>query len=108
MILYANDLRAKDHISGKTTFRTLCAPAHKVQEICLPGSEGGAKLPSSLPLSNAAICNSLPLSSFHHQFLASSSSPSRVAVPLAPPRRYGKRRWRPEAHSKWPNAEKVP
>jgi hypothetical protein len=44
MILYANDLRAKDHISGKTTFRTLCAPAHKVQEICLPGSGGGAKL----------------------------------------------------------------
>jgi hypothetical protein len=26
MSLYANDLRAQHHISGKTTFRTLCAP----------------------------------------------------------------------------------
>jgi hypothetical protein len=41
MILYANDLRAKDHISGKTTFRTLCAPAHKVRESCTPGSVRG-------------------------------------------------------------------
>jgi hypothetical protein len=39
MSLYANGLRAQHHISGKTTFRTLCAPAHKVREICPPGSE---------------------------------------------------------------------
>src|ERR1700741_666951 len=42
--LIARNLRAQHHISGKTTFCTLCAPTHKVQEICLSGSEGGAKL----------------------------------------------------------------
>jgi hypothetical protein len=42
MSLYANGLRAQHHISGKTTFRTLCAPAHKVRETRQSGSEGGA------------------------------------------------------------------
>ena len=42
MILYANGLRAQHHISGKTTFRTLCAPAHKVRESRPPGSVRGA------------------------------------------------------------------
>src|SRR5260221_5257049 len=40
--LYANGLRAQHHISGKTTFRTLCAPAHKVRESRPPGSVRGA------------------------------------------------------------------
>jgi len=44
MTLYANGLRARHHISAKNTFSILCAPAHKVQENCLFGSEGGAKL----------------------------------------------------------------
>ena len=43
MTLYANGLRARHHISAKNTFGILCAPAHKMLEICLPGSEGGAK-----------------------------------------------------------------
>jgi hypothetical protein len=42
--LIARSLRAQHHISGKTTFRTLCAGAHKEREIRLSGSEGGAKL----------------------------------------------------------------
>jgi hypothetical protein len=42
MSLYANGLRAQYHISGKTTFRILCAPAHKMRENRLSGSEGGA------------------------------------------------------------------
>ena len=33
MSLYANGLRAQHHISGKTTFRILCAGAHKMREI---------------------------------------------------------------------------
>src|SRR6516164_4126230 len=37
-------LRARHHISAKNTFCTLCAGAHKVQEIYQPGSEGGARL----------------------------------------------------------------
>jgi hypothetical protein len=41
MSLYANGLRAQHHISGKTTFRTLCAPAHKVRESRPPGSVRG-------------------------------------------------------------------
>jgi hypothetical protein len=41
MSLYANGLRAQHHISGKTTFRTLCAPAHKVRESRSPGSVRG-------------------------------------------------------------------
>jgi hypothetical protein len=41
MSLYANGLRVQHHISGKTTFRILCAGAHKMREICLSGSEGG-------------------------------------------------------------------
>jgi hypothetical protein len=44
MSLYANGLRAQHHISGKTTFRTLCAGAHKMRESRLSGSEGGAIL----------------------------------------------------------------
>jgi hypothetical protein len=42
MSLYANGLRAQHHISRKTTFRTLCAPAHKVRESRPPGSVRGA------------------------------------------------------------------
>src|SRR5580704_1144924 len=38
----ARSLRAQDHISGKTTFRTLCAGAHKMRESRPPGSVRGA------------------------------------------------------------------
>jgi hypothetical protein len=41
MSLYANGLRAQYHISGKTTFRILCAPAHKMRESRTPGSVRG-------------------------------------------------------------------
>src|ERR1700738_2875276 len=41
--LTERSLRTQHHISGKTTFSTLCAGAHKVLEICQSGSEGGAK-----------------------------------------------------------------
>jgi hypothetical protein len=33
MSLYANGLQAQHHISEKTTFRILCAGAHKMREI---------------------------------------------------------------------------
>src|SRR5258708_33171633 len=39
--LIARSLRARHHISGKTTFRTLCAGAHKVRESRPPGSVRG-------------------------------------------------------------------
>jgi len=41
MSLYANGLRAEHHISAKTTFLRLCAPAHKVRESRPPGSVRG-------------------------------------------------------------------
>jgi hypothetical protein len=41
MLLYANGLRARHHITGKTTFRTLCAGAHKVRETRPLGSVRG-------------------------------------------------------------------
>src|SRR5258708_18062879 len=40
--LTGRGLRTQHHITGKTTFRTLCAPAHKVREIRPPGSVRGA------------------------------------------------------------------
>ena len=41
MSLYANGLRAQHHINGKTTFRILCALAHKMHESRSPGSVRG-------------------------------------------------------------------
>src|SRR5271166_5224148 len=40
--LTGRGLRTQHHITGKTTFRTLCAPAHKVRESRPPGSVPGA------------------------------------------------------------------
>src|ERR1700739_3347608 len=95
--LIARNLRAQHHISGKTTFCTLCAPTHKVQESCLPGSEGGAKLPSSLPLSNpspSADCEDC--ARFNCALLAAEgkAAPVFIRPPLRSQRLHLRKSWR--------------